>query len=110
MLDLAVLPFKRTWQKVEQEIGLLEIAEGKKIVDQNIQLEVQLTISKEQAILFERMHGRRTMHQMAPKEYLPLTDPNRIDVADKQQQHHLICKPCCPRYGERQKANKKDCD
>jgi hypothetical protein len=25
MLDLNVSPFKRTWQKVEQEIGLLEI-------------------------------------------------------------------------------------
>jgi hypothetical protein len=41
MLDLALSPFKRTWQKVEQEIGLLEIEAGrKKIVEQNIKLEV----------------------------------------------------------------------
>jgi hypothetical protein len=61
MLDLNISPFKRTWQKVEQEIGLLEIAEGKKIVDQNIQLKVELTINKEQAIVFERIHGCRSM-------------------------------------------------
>jgi hypothetical protein len=58
MLDIAVSPFKRTSQKVEQEIGLLEVALGKKIVDKNIQLEVQLTKKKQQAILFERMNGR----------------------------------------------------
>jgi hypothetical protein len=75
-------------------------------IKQNIELEVKLTIKKEQAILFEWMRGRRTMQQMASKEYLPLTDPNRIDVADKKQVHQLICKPCHPRYDERQKANK----
>jgi hypothetical protein len=57
MLHLAMSPFKRTWQKVEQGIGLLEIEAGKKIVEQNIQLEVKLTIKKEQAMLSERMHG-----------------------------------------------------
>jgi hypothetical protein len=43
---------------------------------------------------------------MAQKEYLPLTDPNQINVGNKKQLHHLICKPCRPRYDKRQKANK----
>jgi hypothetical protein len=75
------------------------------MINDNIKLEVELTINKEKAIQFEWMHGRRSLLQKEPKEYLPLTDPNQIDVADKKQQHHLICKPCRPRYDERQKAN-----
>jgi hypothetical protein len=43
MFDIAVSPFKRTWQKVEEEIAIVEIEVGKKIVDENIQLEIKLT-------------------------------------------------------------------
>jgi hypothetical protein len=39
MLDLAMSPFKKTWQKVEEETGIVEVKVGNKIVDQNIQLE-----------------------------------------------------------------------
>jgi hypothetical protein len=29
MLDIAVSPFKRTWQKVEEEIAIVEVEVGK---------------------------------------------------------------------------------
>jgi hypothetical protein len=53
MLDIAVSPFKKTWQKVEQEIRVVEIKVGKKIVDQNIQLKIKKTKEKQQGILID---------------------------------------------------------
>jgi hypothetical protein len=82
MLDIAVSPFKRTWEKVEEEIVIIEVEVGKKIVDQNIQLQIKLTKEKQQSILFEQMHGRS-------QEYLPLTDPNVIDPKEDKKKVHI---------------------
>jgi hypothetical protein len=51
MLDLAVSPFKKTWQKVEEELGIVEVEVGKKIVDKNIQLEIHKTKERQQSII-----------------------------------------------------------
>jgi hypothetical protein len=105
MLDLGVSPFKATWQKVEEEIAIVEVEVGKKIVDDNIKLEIKLTKERDLGVLIDRMHGRSEEHK-SPKEYLPLTDIDTVDVDDKKQVHHLICKPCRVVVAERKEANK----
>jgi ribosomal protein L31 len=100
MLDITVSPFKRMCEKVEEEISIIQLQVGKKIVDQNIQLEMKLMNEKQQSILFEQRHGWSSKENLPPEEYLPLTDP------DKKQVHHHICRPCHPIYSGRQKANK----
>jgi hypothetical protein len=45
ILAIAVSPFKKTWQKVEED-ATVEVEVGKKIVDNNIQLEIKLTKEK----------------------------------------------------------------
>jgi hypothetical protein len=46
MLDITVSPFKKTWEKVEEEITIIQVEVGQKIVDQNIQLEIKVTKGK----------------------------------------------------------------
>jgi hypothetical protein len=106
MLDVAVSPFKKTWYKVEQAIGVVEVEVGKKIVDANIQLEIQKTKERDSGIISDRLHGRSLEHR-PPEEYLPLTPLDFIpDPANKKEVDRLICKPCRPIYGERMRANK----
>ncbi len=62
MLNIAVSPFKKTWQKVKKAIAIVAIAIvkvelGKKIVEKNIALEIQLTKEKQRLILLDQMHG-----------------------------------------------------
>jgi hypothetical protein len=106
MLDLAVSPFARTWQQVEEEIAIVEVEVGKKIVDMNIQLEIKKTKERQQSIVVDRLHNRSLAH-LAPREYLPLTTPESVDLLDKKQVHHLICKSCRPVYAAREKENEK---
>jgi hypothetical protein len=107
MLDLGVSAFKKTWQKVEEEIAIIEVEVGKKIVDKNIKLEIKLTKERDLGVLIDRIHRRSEQHK-SPKEYLPLTDKNEINVDGKKQVHHLICKPCRVVVGARQEANKNE--
>jgi hypothetical protein len=102
MLDVAVSPFKKTWYKVEEEIGIVEVEVGKKIVDQNIRLEITMTKEKQTGIVRDRLHGR---FPKPPRECVPLTDPKFVNLQDKKQVNDLFCKACSPVFGDRQEAN-----
>jgi hypothetical protein len=98
MLDITVSPFKKTWHKVEEEIGIVEVEVGNRIVDHNIGLVIKQTKDKQKRIRINQEH-------QPPTECVPLADPNLMDLEDKKQVHHLICKACRPIFGDRQEAN-----
>jgi hypothetical protein len=84
------------------ETGIVEVEVGKKVVDQIIRLEMKLTKEKQKGIVRNWLHG---WSPKPPGECVPLMDPKLVNLEDKKQVHHLICKACRPIFGDRQEAN-----
>jgi hypothetical protein len=117
MLDLAVDPFHNSWQKIEEEILVAEVALGKQIVGDNIKLEAKMTIAKKKVLVAEYLHNP---FKYRATKYDPLTAPGLVSflketpeseltysskVKDKKLLGKLICKPCTPFVPERRVAN-----
>ena len=113
MLDLSIDPFHNSWSKIEEEIAVVEVELGKKIVKDNVRQEAKTTLERKKVLVAEYLHNP---FKYRPTKFDQLTEPGSIvffsalteseptysaKAKVKKDVAKLLCKPCTPRVPER---------